>query len=174
MGNRIIAITGFMAAGKTTVGQALAKRLGLSFVDLDNEIVKWDGRQISEIIETDGEAQFRNIETAVLKNILREPITCVIALGGGTWSVAENRKLLQDCDAYVVWLDAPFEVCWSRISVTDNSRPLAASRSVAEELYRERRAAYQLANGRIEIEQSLTATQCAEAISALLLQKEWH
>ena len=168
MNNRVIAITGFMAAGKTTVGRALAALLECAFVDLDEQIVARDGREISAIIEADGEAAFRSMETEVLEKVLQADEPCVVALGGGTWTIAANRTVLQRAGADVVWLDVPFALCWSRIKQAGGTRPLASSQSAAEDLYRERWGSYELANHRIKLEQGMTAVQCAEAISGAL------
>src|SRR5689334_1920355 len=89
-----IVITGFMGSGKNTVGRALAASLNCSFVDLDQQITKIEGRTANEIIRNDGEAVFRKIETQILRELLASGSTGVIALGGGTWTVAENRQLI--------------------------------------------------------------------------------
>jgi len=168
MDRQLIAITGFMAAGKTTVGRALASRLACEFVDLDEVITEQQKRSISEMIKTDGEDSFRRLETRILAEVLLPGDDFVIALGGGTWAMGDNRRLLNEQNARVVWLDAPFELCWKRIPVGDNGRPLAPSRDVAEKLYRARRPIYELAELRLAISESENAEECVNQIAALL------
>ena len=170
MDRQLIAITGFMAAGKTTVGRALATRLGCEFVDLDEVITEQQKRSISEMIKTDGEDSFRRLETVTLADVLLPGNDFVIALGGGTWARAENRQLLSEQNARVVWLDAPFDLCWKRIPAGDNGRPLAPSREVAEKLYRGRRPIYELAELRLVVSESETAEECVNQIAALLFE----
>ncbi len=170
MNKQLIAITGFMAAGKTTVGRALATRLGCEFVDLDELITAQQKRSISEMIKTDGEDRFRQLETKTLAEVLPASDDFVIALGGGTWAREENRRLLNEQNARVIWLDAPFELCWKRIPTGDNGRPLAPSHEVAERLYRARRPVYELAELRLAVSAGQSAEACANEIAALLLK----
>ncbi|HEX3282174.1 MAG TPA: shikimate kinase [Pyrinomonadaceae bacterium] len=168
MNKQLIAITGFMAAGKTTVGRALAKRLGCKFVDLDELIVARKKRSISQLIRADGEDRFRQLETETLAEVLAASGDVVMALGGGTWAREENRRLLNEQKARVVWLDAPFELCWQRIPIGDNGRPLAPSREVAANLYVARQPVYELAELRLAVAEGLSPEECASAITALL------
>ena len=170
MDRQPIAITGFMAAGKTTVGRALATRLGCEFADLDELITAQQKRSISELIKTGGEDRFRRLETETLAAVLPASDDFVIALGGGTWAREENRQLLNEKSARVVWLDAPFELCWKRIPTGDNGRPLAPSREVAEKLTRARRPVYELAELRLAVSEGQSAEECANEIAALLLK----
>ena len=64
-----IVLMGFMGAGKTTIGKALAEKLSWDFIDTDAEIEKEQGRKISEIFETEGEQAFRDMETQLLKKL---------------------------------------------------------------------------------------------------------
>src|SRR3954470_21400776 len=97
---RRVVIVGFMACGKTTVGQALARRLEWPFVDLDSFITKRAGRSPAEIIRNEGEEAFRAVETLGLRDAMQGD-KCVVSLGGGTWTVPANRTLiaLNDCSS---------------------------------------------------------------------------
>ncbi len=170
MDKQLIAITGFMAAGKTTVSRALAAKLNCEFVDLDELITAQHKKSISEIIKADGEDRFRQLETKTLAEVLPASDYFVIALGGGTWAREENRRLLNEQNARIIWLDAPFELCWKRIPTGDNGRPLAPSREVAERLYRARRPVYELAELRLAVSAGQSAEACANEIAALLLK----
>ncbi|HYG11779.1 MAG TPA: shikimate kinase, partial [Pyrinomonadaceae bacterium] len=140
-----IVLTGFMCAGKTTVARALAARLDCSMLDTDAALVEREGRSIEAIIKEDGEPRFRQIERDALRAILERDRARVIALGGGTWTIADNRALIAAHDCLTVWLDAPFELCWRRIANSADARPLARERERARQLYDARRAAYELA-----------------------------
>lgn len=149
---RRIVILGFMACGKTTVGQALAGRLGATFVDLDSQITENEGRSPAEIIQADGEAAFREIETLALRDLVQNRNAQVIALGGGTWTVPANRTLVALSDCLTVWLDVPFEVCWQRISENPGAvRPLAGDYQAACARYESRHPLYALAEQHVSV-----------------------
>jgi shikimate kinase len=141
-----IVITGFMACGKTEVAGALARRLDLPAIDLDDKIATQHGRTAAQLIAEDGEAAFRTIETNTLREVLKSNTPCVIALGGGAWITEQNRNLIAAHEGVAVLLDTPFEVCWERIEASAEDRPLGRTRAQAEQLFRARRHVYQLAN----------------------------
>ena len=141
-----IIITGFMGAGKTTVAQALARLLNCSVIDLDQMITEKEIRSPKEIIEQDGEPAFRDVETRRLREALVLEPHGVIALGGGAWTLQQNRDLIVQHHGYAVWLDAPFELCWQRIVAGEGGRPLAPNEEQARRLYAERRHFYELAS----------------------------
>lgn len=143
--NQRIVIVGFMGCGKTTVARALARQLNCTMVDLDSFITENEGRSPAEIIEQDGEAAFREIETQALRDALKNNDAGVFALGGGAWTIEANRELVAENDCLSVWLDTSFEVCWERIMSSGAIRPLAPDRETALALYDSRRASYALA-----------------------------
>lgn len=163
MTNQII-IIGFMGTGKTTVARELALRLNCLVVDLDELITNNEGRSPKEIIEQDGENKFREIETQMLREVLIEGAARIVAVGGGAWTTAQNRKLIADHEAFTVWLDAPFELCWRRIEAGHQARPLARSRELAEKLYGERRSSYELADARITVAENDSAEEIATRV----------
>ncbi len=167
-GARIL-LTGFMAAGKTVVAEALARSLGCAMLDLDQFIAASAGRSIQAIIDGDGEARFREMEAQALGEALEHKTARVIALGGGTWMNARNRALIAEHHGFTVWLDAPFELCWQRIiRAGDNTRPLARDYEQAGRLYEERRALYELAALRVQINEEVDARMIAtEIVNAL-------
>ena len=140
-----IVITGFMGCGKTEVARALAQRFDLTLVDLDQQIAEQHGRTAAQLIVEEGEPAFREIETQTLRELLAANAARVIALGGGAWITAANRELIEQHHGVTVWLDTPFDLCWQRIETSPQDRPLGRTRAQAEQLYRERRAVYQLA-----------------------------
>lgn len=165
---RRIIITGFMGAGKTTVARALAARLNCATLDLDTAIVERTRRSIEAIIDEEGEARFRQIEGEVLRDCLAHSDARIIALGGGTWTRAENRAAIAAHDCVTVWLDTPFELCWQRISDASHTRPLARRREPALTLYTVRRAAYELAALHIKVHEERSAEDTATEIMSRL------
>src|SRR3954447_23792148 len=129
--DRSIVLVGLMGAGKTTVGRRLAKRLGLPFVDSDEEVEKAADQKISEIFERFGEASFRDGERRILRRLV-EGSPKVIATGGGAFVDPETRALiLENCIA--VWLKAEPETLAERVS-RRNNRPLLRGKNPLETL----------------------------------------
>jgi shikimate kinase len=153
-----------MGCGKTTVAAALARRLGCEMIDLDSFIARGERRSPAEIIEQDGEPAFRQIETRALQDILENNDARVIALGGGAWTIEDNRALVVQHDCLSVWLDVPFELCWERIKSSDRNRPLAPDRESAQQLHESRRATYRLAAVRIAVSAADTTETVTEKI----------
>ncbi|HYP00594.1 MAG TPA: shikimate kinase [Pyrinomonadaceae bacterium] len=172
-----ILLTGFMCAGKTTVARSLAARLGCDMLDTDAVVVEREGRSIEAIIDADGEARFRQLETGALRDALeRRGDACVIALGGGAWTIEENRALIAAArDCLTVWLDAPFELCWRRISdaAGEHTRPLARERERAHALYTARRSTYALAALRVQASEGRSAEDTAAEIVSLIARQNF-
>jgi shikimate kinase len=162
--NRRIIILGFMGCGKTTVAREIARQLDCKFLDLDSFITDRYGRSPAEVIEQDGEDRFREIETLALRDALQDNAARVIALGGGTWTIPANRTLIALHDCLSVWLDAPFEVCWKRITDGQTVRPLAPDRETAWARYESRRADYATAEKPIAVDEFDPAAALATQI----------
>lgn len=165
-----IIITGFMGSGKSTVARALALLLAAEMIDLDEAITREALRSPGEIIESDGEAAFREIETRALAGVLASERNEVIALGGGAWTLPRNRDLIKSKGALSVWLDAPFDLCWSRIQNSEAHRPLARTEASARALYDHRREQYRLADLSISADKNKTHDQIGAEIFALIKQ----
>ncbi len=112
-----IVITGFMGSGKSTIAAAVADELSCPLIDLDDVVTRKTGRTPREIIDDEGERSFRLTEAYALESVMRGRQSVVIALGGGTWLNEQNRQLIENYKAVTFWLDAPFELCWSRIPI---------------------------------------------------------
>ena len=167
-----IVITGFMGSGKSTVARALASRLEGEMLDLDQSIESETGRSPSEIIETDGEPAFRQIESRILRGALEDSAPDVVALGGGAWISEANRKIINGHGALSVWLDAPFEHCWKRIVESGGARPLARTKTEAENLFTQRRTAYELADIHVHINDRRSPAEIAEEIIRALANRK--
>lgn len=120
---RNIVFTGFMATGKTSVGRIVAYRLGLSFVDTDDEIVRVTGKTVSEIFDRYGSIRFRSEEALVIKKLSqREGL--VIATGGGAVLNPENVAVLKKNGVLVLLKTTP-EIILRRVN-SGRGRPLLA------------------------------------------------
>jgi shikimate kinase len=142
-----IYLVGFMGAGKSTVGRALARRLDWRVEDVDEWIERRERRDIPSIFRQHGEPYFRAREREALIALLPLRGT-VVATGGGTFVDPGNRELMLR-DGLVVWLDVPLSVVLDRLPA-DGRRPLAADRGALEALYNQRLAAYRLAPVRVD------------------------
>jgi len=143
---RRLVLTGFMGAGKTTVGRLLADRLGWEFLDLDAYIEARTGLSVPSIFSAHGEPRFRQLESSAL----------VLALGGGTPEVLTNRLLLEQTPATsTIFLDAPFPALYDRCmmealnpgtpalpDLTAQTRPLLADPAAAEARFLARQPVY--------------------------------
>ena len=128
-----IILIGFMGAGKSTMGKLIANKLGCRFIDTDTYIEKKEGRSIQDIFTDDGEDYFRSAETEVLRELLKADEKYVLALGGGTPLLEENRELLKASDAYVIFLKISAKDAYERLK-DDVSRPLLQGTNVKEKI----------------------------------------
>lgn len=166
--SRGIVLLGFMGAGKTTIAAALAEKLDCQSVCLDEIIETSERRPIAELFEKFGETVFREIETAALREILASKTNRVVALGGGTWTIEENRKAAKDAGFTSVWLDAPFELCWARIKKQNGLRPLATKKAEARKLFNKRQKIYADSDVQVEIAEEDSPAAIAEKIIRLI------
>ncbi len=144
-------LVGFMACGKTTVGEMVADELGWSFLDIDHEIEKRENTTIAKIFSTRGEPEFRRIESEVLNSCVRlvqRGRPSVMALGGGAFSQKSNLELLEE-NGVSVWLECPLEILRRRID-DPSTRPLARDPQTFAELYELRSHSYERADFRID------------------------
>jgi shikimate kinase len=110
---RTVALVGLMGAGKSAIGKRLALKLGLPFVDADDEIERAAGCSISEFFERFGEAEFRAGERRVIARLLAGP-PHVLSTGGGAYMDDETRALMR-AQAITVWLRAELDVLYDRV-----------------------------------------------------------
>ncbi len=139
-----IVLVGMMGVGKSTVGRRLAARLGLHFVDADEEIEKAAGMTITEMFERYGEAYFRDGERRVIARLM-DGAPKVIATGGGAFMQEETRKLILE-HALAIWLNADIDTLVDRVSRREG-RPLLKGkdpRAVLTELAAIRNPVYAL------------------------------
>ncbi|WP_448589205.1 shikimate kinase [Thermodesulfobium sp.] len=118
---RNIVLSGFMGTGKSTVGRALADRLGWGFIDTDEQIEKLSGMKITKIFSEFGEDVFRRFETLIVYNVSRLS-NYVISVGGGTLVNPVNREVLSRNSLIITFMAQP-EVIYSRVC-SNKDRPL--------------------------------------------------
>ena len=141
----IVCLTGFMGCGKSTVGRALAERLGWEFVDLDAYVEHKKGCSIREIFEREGEEAFRAVEAECIRDVIvmRQVAggDVVVALGGGTLSIRSVQPVILG-QTVTVWLRRSLKSCLEEIAGEEDSRPLLRSVPAAECLFSTREADY--------------------------------
>lgn len=129
--DRPVVLVGMMGVGKTSIGKRLAGRLGLDFVDADEEIERAAGMSIAEIFEKFGEPYFRDGERRVIARLI-DGAPKVIATGGGAFINDETRALILE-RALSIWLDADVKILAERVA-RRNHRPLLTGRDPVEVL----------------------------------------
>jgi len=159
-----IYLVGFMAAGKSSLATALARRLDWPVQDIDDLIERREHRTVSRLFAREGEVYFRHVERQVLHELV--PLRHVIvATGGGTFVDPDNRALI-NADGLSVWLDAPLQELLNRIPA-DGRRPLAADRTQIERLYEVRRTAYEQAHLRLDVSKASVEALAEQLLSQL-------
>ena len=165
-----IFMTGFMGAGKTTVGQRLAALLDLPFVDLDQEIERLAGSTVREIVEGRGEPWFRRLELEALQSVLGRG-DAVIATGGGTLTSELGARLIRDA-GLSVWLNPSFATIVERIGALGKAdRPLFREEAQVLALYRERLPAYRRADLTVDVAPDEAPEEVAARIGLLLRER---
>ncbi len=163
--DRLIYLTGFMGAGKSSVGRSLSDRLGVPLLDLDDEIEQRGGASISALFRRLGEDGFRELEAAVLESCSALEV-CVVATGGGIVERAPNIDLMLRSGT-VVWLDPDFSTLVGRLLAAPEGRPLFVSTEQALSLYESRLAGYRRCHLRV----SVGADDTAEDVSDRLVDR---
>lgn len=163
-------LSGFMGAGKTTVGQLLAERLRWSFVDLDQAIETAAGQSVRAIFDASGEAAFRGLERAALAAaVAADPV--VIATGGGTLATEEGLRFARR-HGLIVWLNPAFSTIVARIGARGKTdRPLFGDEAQALRLYQERLPAYRSADLVVEVGPGEEAAEVAGRLALLLAER---
>jgi 3-dehydroquinate synthase/shikimate kinase/3-dehydroquinate synthase len=133
-------LVGMPGSGKSATGRALAERLGLAFVDLDDEVERTTGRSVEEVFGSDGEAAFRELEARTLASVAGGP-AAVVATGGGAVMVEANRRLMRRTGR--VWhLTVDAATARQRLAADPRARPLLSGEDAWERLARDRDPLY--------------------------------
>jgi shikimate kinase/3-dehydroquinate synthase len=139
---RHLTLVGFMGAGKSTLGPALAARLGRPFVSVDAVVEERAGSSVAELFDTRGEAAFRELEEVAALDVLSRRTPAVVELGGGALGSASTRDGLA-ASAFTLHLETTADEAWKRVGASD--RPLARDPEQFRALYEQRIPLYEAA-----------------------------
>lgn len=158
-------LCGFMGCGKTTIGKILAEKLKSDYIDMDEYIVEKENMSIPSIFEQKGEEYFRKKESEAVSEL--SLLNAVISCGGGAMINNKNAAVAAE-KGVTIFLDVPFEVCYSRI-FSDTNRPIVQnnSKEQLEEIYRYRYEIYKK-NSVFSVNADTTPEEAAENIRKLL------
>ena len=166
-----IFLTGYMGAGKTTLGRAFARAAGLQFIDLDWYIEERFHRSVGELFAERGEAGFRTLERNMLHEV-GEFENVLISTGGGAPCFFDNMEYM-NAQGQTVFLDVQVDVLFRRLRVATQQRPILQGKS-DEELrdfigtaLEKRRGSYEQARYRFDASQLESRHQIAESVSRL-------
>jgi XRE family aerobic/anaerobic benzoate catabolism transcriptional regulator len=147
-GRRVVALLGLRGAGKTTIGQATARRLGLSFVELDERVTERAGMDLAQIFELHGIDYYRRLTREALEKVLAAGEPAIVATGGSLVADHPTFDFLRGA-ALTIWLKAKPQDHWSRVVAQGDARPMAHRSGAMNELralLRARRALYERAH----------------------------
>ena len=150
--DRPIVMVGLMGAGKTSVGRALARKLGVPFVDSDKEIEAAAGCSVVDIFSMYGEAEFRRVEQRIIARLMETPpLVKVISTGEGAFITPAVREMVTG-RALTIWLKAGLDLLVKRTNFRDTRPQLlhADSRKILAQLINERYSTYALADITVE------------------------
>ena len=159
-------LVGFMGAGKTTVGRALAEGLTIPFFDLDDLIESAEQSSIKQIFDEKGEVYFRKREHDLLRT-MRFVERGVVATGGGTFAFDENIAMIRAI-GLSIYLAAPLPLLLSRIGDKKEVRPLFRDETAARDLFLHRLKYYRMADMTLEIREEQSPEEIAEKILLLV------
>jgi len=123
MQNKQIFLIGFMGAGKTTLGNKIAEKLGVSFIDIDQEIESLLGMTISSVFEKNGEEFFRTQESKMLLDVILSQKQAIVSVGGGLPCFNNNMELMNK-SGLTCYLKSPAEELYRRLKNSTINRPL--------------------------------------------------
>jgi shikimate kinase/3-dehydroquinate synthase len=169
---RHVALVGFMAAGKSTIGKRLARKLKCAFFDTDDLISEQHG-SVSDIFYNEGETAFRRYEHTALAHVLEDGDAGIVALGGGALTNDENQKLLKK-RAYRIFIKVSPEMALERMRKSKFVRPLIGPNpmlSKIKDLYVKRMPQYAHADYVVEAD-ALSTAQVVDNIIAWLHKKK--
>jgi len=157
-----IYLVGFMGAGKTTVGRALAERLDIPFFDLDELVEAAEKMSIKELFALQGEPFFRKRERDILR-ATRYLEDAVIATGGGTYTFEDNIQFIE-AEGLSVYVSALYALLRGRIGEKAAERPMFRDDVAAHDLFNERLRFYRMCDVTVEIREEETPGEIAERI----------
>lgn len=174
--SRKIILLGYMGSGKSTVGEELARKLQVSFIDLDNEIEILEKKSISEIFDSKGAIYFRKLEKIVLENTINRKDSFVLSLGGGTPCYFDTMNYLNNQEGVqTIYLDVAISTLINRLNDEKDNRPILNNINTQDELAEfvgkhlfERRPFYHLAKKSVHVKLESPAEISENIIENLL------
>ncbi len=170
---KTVVLIGMMGAGKTAIGTAVARTLGVPFLDSDAEIERAANMTIAEIFARDGEDFFREKETQVIRRLLKTE-RGILSTGGGAYLSERNRRLVAS-NGVALWLNAELDLLWSRVRHKD-TRPLLRTSdpyATLKSLYEARVPIYSLADLSVDARPEYSIDEMAgKVIDALLTRPD--
>ena len=164
-------LIGFMSAGKTSVGRALAALLEWSFIDLDERLEERFGATIPEIFADDGETVFRQAEQEELVRAATES-DVVVATGGGAFCSRDNRQIIASSGGTSVYLDLPWTALQSRLADESEHRPLYVDSAQAEALFDARAPVYRKAKLVIALDGTESVAEVAQRVALVVREAQ--
>lgn len=168
---KTVVLIGMMGAGKTAVGAALARMLGVDFLDSDEEIVRAANMSVAEIFHRDGEVFFRAREAEVLTRLLTTK-PCILSTGGGAFLAPANRAEIAQ-KGVAVWLKADLNLLWQRVR-HKTTRPLLRTpdpKATLSQLLAEREPIYAEAGVVVESNADYSIEDMARKVIAALSER---
>lgn len=161
---KAISLVGFMGAGKSAVGRALAKMINQPFLDLDEEIERLEGKSIFRIFSENGESYFRTKEREILKGLEKGDL--VLAVGGGAFTSDDNINIINS-RSQSVWLKCPIQICIERCAKKPGERPLFSDPIEMARLHSHRVKYYKKAKYTVDSESASPEEVALQIISLL-------
>ncbi|SPJ22245.1 Shikimate kinase 1 [Palleronia abyssalis] len=159
---KTVCMVGMMGAGKTAIGSAVARSLGVPFLDSDAEIERAANESIAGIFERWGEPFFRQKESQVLTRLL-DGQPCILSTGGGAYMAAGNRATITE-RGVALWIKAAPEILWARVRHKD-TRPLLRTpdpKAALMKLIEQRDPIYAMADLTVESEAEMSVERMAQ------------
>lgn len=169
--HKTVALVGMMGAGKTAIGQSVARGLGVPFLDSDTEITTAANLPIAEIFERFGEPFFREKESQVIARLLTSD-RVILSTGGGAFLDARNREAIRR-HGVALWLRADLDLLWARVR-HKNTRPLlrtADPYSTLRDLARTRDPVYSMAELVVDASPDYSIADMTEKVIETLLTR---
>lgn len=167
--DRPIVMVGLMGAGKTSIGRALSRRLGIPFVDSDKEIEAAAGCSVVDIFSMYGEDEFRRVEQRIIQRLLEQPPSLkVISTGEGAFITPAVREMVQG-RALTIWLKADLDLLVKRTNFRDTRPQLlnADSKKILSQLIQERYKIYAEADITVETKDESLQKTLSKVIAAI-------
>ena len=124
-----IILLGYMGCGKSTIAKLLAKTTSISYLDLDEIIEKQENSSVKKLFSDKGEIYFRKLEHQIFANLIQNPDSFILSLGGGTPCYSNNHEFLKSKGVISIYLSASIPILYERLLNSNSERPLIANKN---------------------------------------------